>query len=186
MSDAFERTPPEIATSRLRLRALRQEDSCAIFSYAFDPEVAKFLPWRPQSTELFAAGLVSVFTQPQFLSWAMTFPEEDAAVGMVFLCSLSMQHRKAEISFNLARAHWRKGLAGEAAAAVLAFAFGELGLNRVEALCMPENTASRRLLERLGMAREGTLRKVHHRHDGFHDMDLFALIASDPAARGAP
>jgi ribosomal-protein-alanine N-acetyltransferase len=185
MSDAFERTPPEILTSRLRLRALKRDDSRAVGSYAFDPEVAKFMPWRPQATELFAAGLVDVFMEPQFLNWAITFPEQDAAVGMVFLHSFSRQHHKAEIAFNLSRAHWRKGLAGEAAAAVLAFAFEELGLNRVEALCMPQNEASRRLLERLGMVYEGTMRRVHHRYDGYHDMELFALISSDPAAQGA-
>ena len=101
---------------------------------------------------------------------------------MVFLHSYSRQHRKAEIAFNLARSHWRRGLATEAALAVLRVAFHELGLNRVEALCMPENLASIRVIERLGMRREGTMRKVHHRYDGFHDMELFALLSQDVPA----
>jgi ribosomal-protein-alanine N-acetyltransferase len=182
MSDVFDATPAEILTPRLRLRALLPDDAPAVHAYAFDPEVARFLPWRPHSSELFAKGLVKVMTQPQFLNWAMTKPPADLAVGMVFLHSFSKQHQKAEVAFNLARAHWNQGLATEAAGAVLQFAFRQLGLNRIEALCMPENLSSRKVLEKLGLAFEGRMRKAHHRYDGFHDMDLFAVLASPPPA----
>ncbi len=182
MSDAFDRPPPEISTARLRLRALNSGDSRAVHAYAFDPDVARFMPWRPLSTEGFAKGLVGVMTQPDFLAWALTAPPADTAIGMVFLLSYSRQHRKAEIAFNLAKSHWRQGLATEAARAVLHYAFHGLGLNRVEALCMPANAASMRVLEKMGMKREGTMRKVHHRYDGFHDMELLALLSSDAPA----
>ena len=140
------------------------------------------MPWREHSTEGFAKGLVTVMTQPDFLNWAVTAPPGDLAIGMVFLHSYSRQHRKAEIAFNLARSHWGRGLATEAAEAVLRFGFHELGLNRIEALCMPENAASRRVIEKLNMKREGTMRKAHHRYDGFHDMELFAVLSSDVPA----
>jgi [ribosomal protein S5]-alanine N-acetyltransferase len=182
MSDAFHGPPPEISTPRLRLRALSSGDSRAVHAYAFDPDVARYLPWRPLSTEGFARGLINVMTQPDFFNWAIVAPPGDQAIGMVFLHSYSMQHRKAEIAFSLARSHWRQGLATEAAQAVLRFAFHELGLNRVEALSMPENLASIRVIEKLGMRREGTMRKSHHRYDGFHDMELFALLSSDMPA----
>jgi ribosomal-protein-alanine N-acetyltransferase len=178
MSDAFDITPAEILTPRLRLRALLLDDAPAFHAYAFDPEVARFTPWRPHSSELFAKGLIKVITQPQFLNWAMTKPPADLVVGIVFLHSFSKQHLKAEIAFNLARAHWNQGLATEAVSAVLHFAFHQLGLNRIEALCMPENLSSRKVLEKLGMAFEGRMKKAHHRYDGFHDMDLFASLAS--------
>jgi ribosomal-protein-alanine N-acetyltransferase len=178
MSDVFDATPAWISTPRLQLRALLPDDAPAIHAYAFDPEVARFTPWRPHSSELFAKGLIKVITQPQFLNWAITKPPADLAIGMVFLHSLSKQHRKAEIAFNLARAHWGQGLATEAVGAVLQFAFHQLGLNRIEALCMPENLSSRKVLEKLGLAFEGRMRKAHHRYDGFHDMDLFAVLAS--------
>jgi [ribosomal protein S5]-alanine N-acetyltransferase len=182
VSDAFHGPPPEISTPRLRLRALRSDDSFAVHAYAFDPDVARYLPWRPLGTGGFAKGLINVMTQPDFLNWAITAPPGDLAIGMVFLHSFSSQHRKAEIAFSLAKSHWRQGLATEAARAVLRFAFRELGLNRVEALCMPENEASMGVIEKLGMKCEGTMRKVHHRYDGFHDMVLFALLSSDVAA----
>ncbi len=183
MSDAFDATPLEISTPRLRLRALSSGDAAAVHAYAFDPEAARFMPWRPDSSKPFAEGLINVITKPQFLNWAITLPPADQAVGMVFLHSFSKQHRKAEIAFNLAKAHWNRGLATEAAGAVVHFAFHELGLNRIEAICMPENSASRRVLEKLGMSCEGRMRQFHHRYDGFHDMDLFALLASPRSAQ---
>jgi [ribosomal protein S5]-alanine N-acetyltransferase len=182
MSDAFDRTPPEISTPRTRLRALQQADSRAVHAYAFDPDVSRYMPWRPGGSEQSASGLVHVMLRPEFLTWAITLPPDDTPVGMVFLHALDSRHHKAEIAFNLARPHWRRGLATEAAGAVLGFGFRQLGLNRIEALCMPANSASRALLEKLGMAREGTMRKVHHRYDGFQDMDLYALLSQDAAA----
>jgi ribosomal-protein-alanine N-acetyltransferase len=180
MSDAFDSTPPGISTSRLRLRALGPDDAPAVHAYAFDPDVARFTPWRPHSSELFAKGLIKVITQPTFLNWAITKPPSDVAIGMVFLQSYSKQHRKAEVAFNLAKAHWNQGLATEAVGAVLHFAFHELGLNRIEAMCMPENLPSRRVLEKLGLAFEGRMRQALCRYDGFQDMDLFAVLSHRP------
>jgi RimJ/RimL family protein N-acetyltransferase len=44
---------------------------------------------------------------------------------------------------------------------------------------MPDNPASRRVLQKLGMRHEGRMRRSHHRHDGFHDMDLFAVLRGE-------
>jgi ribosomal-protein-alanine N-acetyltransferase len=184
MSDAFDASPPQISTQRLRLRALSRDDAPAVRAYAFDQEVARFMPWRPQSSEPFAQGLIKIITEPSFLNWAITKPPIDQSMGMVFLHSFCRQHRKAEIAFILAKAHWHQGMAAEAVGAVLHFAFHELGLNRIEATCMPENLPSRRVLGRLGMSCEGRMRKSHHRYDGFHDMDLFALLS--PIAHRLP
>jgi len=159
------------------------EDASAVFAYASDPEVARFTLWRPHSSEIFTRGFIKVLTGPQFLNWAIVKPDAIGPIGMIFLHSFSKQHQKAEIAFNLARPQWNQGCATEAAAAVLNFAFQSLHLNRAEATCMPENPASRKVLEKLGMNYEGRMKKSHHRYDGFHDMDLFALVApSKPAS----
>jgi ribosomal-protein-alanine N-acetyltransferase len=178
MSDPFDATPTEILTPRLRLRALALDDAPAVFAYASNAEVARFTLWRPHSSELFTKGFIQALTQAQFLNWAIIKPPTDQAIGMIFLHSLSKQHQRAEIAFNLAKAHWSQGLATEAASAVLDFAFKKLRVNRVEATCMPENLASRKVLEKIGMTCEGRMRQSHHRYDGFHDMDLFAMISS--------
>jgi ribosomal-protein-alanine N-acetyltransferase len=178
MSDLFDVVPAELVTPRLRLRALRDGDVDAVYAYAFDSEVARFLSWPAHSPRPFAQGLVQVITQPRFLAWAITLPMADRAIGMIFLHSLNREHRKAEMAFNLARSFWGRGLTTEAARLVADFGFRQLGLHRIEATCMPENIASRRVLEKIGMQHEGRMRHSHRRYDGFHDMDLFALLAS--------
>lgn len=180
MSDTFVTSPPELATARLRLRALAVEDAPAVFQYAADPEVARYTLWPPHESEAFTRAFLRMFTQPVFLNWAITVRDEDAVVGMVFFHSLARHHRKAELAFNLARSHWGRGIVAEAAGAALAFAFGPLRLHRVEATCMPANRGARRVMEKCGLRHEGTMRRSHLGFDGAaHDMDLFAILAED-------
>ena len=176
MSDSFDVAAPEISTARLRLRALAPDDATAIFRYASDPEVARFTLWPPHKSENFTREFLRLFTQPGFLSWAIIVRPEEAVAGMVFFHSFNKHHRKAELAFNLARTHWKKGFATEAAGAALAFAFPHLNLNRVEATCMPANLGARRVLEKSGMSYEGRMRRSHLRYDGAHDMDLFSIL----------
>lgn len=79
-------------------------------------------------------------------------------VGSVGLTVRSRENGRGELGYALRRDRWGSGLTTEAAAAVLAFAFGPAGLARVEATCRPENSGSRRVLEKIGMQREGLLR----------------------------
>jgi ribosomal-protein-alanine N-acetyltransferase len=62
-----------------------------------------------------------------------------------------------ELAYRLARAAWGRGIASEAGAALLDYAFGTLGLPRVVAVTYPENRASQRVLDKLGFTREGTV-----------------------------
>src|SRR5580692_11545277 len=180
MGDAFERQPPVLEADGLTLRALSTDDAPAVFAYASDPEVARYTLWPRHESVEFTSQFLRVFTGAGFLSWAILPRGEETVAGMVFLHSLSTRHMKAEIAFNLARSHWRRGLATEAARTVLRHSFAELGLNRVEATCMPGNVASARVLVKVGMAHEGRSRRSHHRHDGFHDMDIYAILSGGP------
>jgi [ribosomal protein S5]-alanine N-acetyltransferase len=92
---------------------------------------------------------------------------------------LNRQDRGGGIGYFLARQHWGKGHATEAVFAVLRFGFGALALNRIEARCMPENTASERVMQKVGMKFEGLLRQAMFKDEGFHDVKLYARIAED-------
>jgi ribosomal-protein-alanine N-acetyltransferase len=155
------------------------EDAADVYAYASDPEVARYTLWpshdSEESTRMFLVDLAG----PTVVSWAIVMNEEQRVVGMIFLHSFSKRHKKAEIAFNVARRHWQKGIATESAQAVVRFAFEQLGLNRVEATCMPGNGGSRRVLEKIGMSKEGTMRRSHFRYDGFHDMELFSILRDE-------
>jgi len=179
MNDVFETTALEIRTERLRLRSLSVDDAPAVYAYASDPEVARFTLWPPHKTEEFTRRFLSLFTQAGFLSWAIIPIGTEEVIGMIFLHSFIKHHKKAEIAFNLARPQWKKGIVTEATEATLNFAFRQLGLNRVEATCMPANLAARRVLEKVGMSCEGRMRRSHFRYDGAHDMDLFSILKDE-------
>jgi [ribosomal protein S5]-alanine N-acetyltransferase len=179
VSDAFDASPATLEAGATTLRPLSVQDAPAVHAYASDPEVARFTLWPPHSSEEVTRQFLAALCGPTVLSWAMMPGEERCVAGMIFLHSFSKRHQKAEIAFNVARHHWKKGIATASAAAVLGFAFEQLGLNRVEATCMPGNVGSRRVLEKIGMVREGTMRRSHFRYDGFHDMELFSVLRED-------
>ncbi len=79
-------------------------------------------------------------------------------IGFCGLVAIAPDDRRAVIGNSLARAHWGRGYAPEAARAMLECAFAALGFNRIEAYCTAENAASIGVLERVGMRREGVLR----------------------------
>ena len=179
MSDAFDVVAPELKTARLRLCPLSVDDAPAIYAYTSDAEVARFTLWAAHPNEDFTRGFLATLIGPAVLAWSVALDEPHTIIGMIFLHSLSRQHRKAELAFSLRRSFWRRGITTEAAAEVLKFAFGELNLNRAEATCMRGNHGSRRVLEKLGMSLEGTMRRSHFRYDGFHDMDLFSILRDE-------
>ena len=179
MSDVFEIEASALQTERLLLRKPKIDDAPQVFEYAADPEVARYTLWPPHKNEAFTRGFLKFFTAPAVLSWALLLKENQQLIGMAVFHSLDKHHAKAEISFNLARKVWGQGIAFEVGHLLLDFAFQSLKLNRIEATCMPENLGSKRVLQKLGLRYEGTMRKSHRRYDGFHDMELHAVLASD-------
>jgi ribosomal-protein-alanine N-acetyltransferase len=179
MADPFGIPASVIETAALRLRGLSLDDAPAVHAYASDPEVARFTLWPPHKSVEFTQGFLRMLTGPSILGWAIVSPGSGELLGIVFLHSLDRHHGRAEIAFNVARSHWKRGIATEAARMVLRFSFARLELNRVEATCMPGNTGSRRVMEKLGMTHEGRLRRSHVRYDGFHDMDLFSILRDE-------
>ena len=83
---------------------------------------------------------------------------EGPAIGECDLSEIDRQHGRAELGFLFARAHWGKGYGLEVGQALIALAFGELGLARLWARVHAGNGASQRLLEKLGFTYEGTMK----------------------------
>lgn len=148
-----------LETERLLLRRLSDADLPDFHAYLNDPEVARYQLWESY-TERQARDLIegqkalSPGEPGRWFNFALELKATGALAGHVAL-KVSEDARQAEIGFTLARRYQRRGLAAEAAARVLDYAFGELGLHRVSAITDCENAASVALLGRLGMRREG-------------------------------
>jgi len=150
---------PIIRTERLTLRPYHHGDAGAIFeSYATDPEVCRYLEWRPHQalseTESFVQERVRAWDSGKLLTWAM-IAENDELIGSI---DLKLNGHKATVGYVLARPYWGKGLAAEALRGVLDYGFEHLGLHRIWATCDLANLASARVMEKAGMRKEGILR----------------------------
>jgi RimJ/RimL family protein N-acetyltransferase len=167
----------ELITDRLLLRPFTRGDAPAVHAYAGDPEVVRYMDWGPNArpeTEAFLAEAVR--PAPGVHPFAVDL--DGAVIGAVELRVTSEVHSRAEFGYVLARSAWGRGYATEAAGAVLAHAFGHLGLHRVAATCDPANTGSRRVLEKAGLRYEGHLHDYLHIRGEWRDRLLFAVTRS--------
>jgi len=154
--------PPEtIETERLVLRVPVMEDAAAMLeSYARDPEVTRYLTWKPlqslEEAERIISSRIEDWRKGFSFSWTIVLREGGALIGSVSLRTLGP---RLYMGFIVARPFWGRGYTTEAARPVLEWALAQPNIYRVSAICDTENPASARVLEKLGMQLEGTLRR---------------------------
>lgn len=152
-----------IKTDRLDLRPHRMDDLDDLLAFHSDPDVVRYVPWPVRDREQTRAALEvklnqGALTEPgQWLVLAMELRETGTVIGEVLLKWESDTSRQGELGFALNTAYHGRGLAAEAANAVLRLGFEDLGLHRICGNVINGNTASTKLLERLGMRQEGHL-----------------------------
>lgn len=171
---------PTLPAGRVALRALGDGDIPALFAVFSDPEVMRYWSRPPLASTTAAAALLheilECFRTRRLFQWGIALASDDRVVGTCTLFRVDVVHRHAEVGFALARECWGQGLAGEAVATVIAFAFQALDLHRIEADADPRNERSLRLLERLGFRREGYLRERYHVSGEVQDAVVLGLL----------
>jgi RimJ/RimL family protein N-acetyltransferase len=145
-----------IRTSRMLLRAHEHTDLDDILEYHSDPEVVRYLPWPVRDRALAAEALEPrlrqgrVDAEGEWLVLAMQLGETGPVIGEVVLKCASVEKGEAELGYALHRGQHGRGLAFEAASAMVHLAIGQFGVSRLTAELDARNAASSRLLERLG------------------------------------
>ena len=151
---------PVIETDRLRLRRVFRADADDLSEATKDPKVTRFEPWGPYTREETAQMLENILTQLEHglcTEWAVERKEDAKVLGLVHLNQVDFFHRSAEIGYWFSRKIWGKGYATEATRALTEYAIQTLRLDEVIAICHPQNLASLRVLEKIGMKRQKTL-----------------------------
>ncbi len=149
-----------IRTERLILRPFAESDLEDLHAFQSLPEVARYLYWEPRDREQVRQALLSMVrgwrlvAEGDVLALAVVLPPADTVIGDVILKWSSVQHRQGEIGYVFHPGYGGRGFATEAAAAMLALGFDRLRLHRIVGRIDGRNTASARVLERLGMRRE--------------------------------
>jgi RimJ/RimL family protein N-acetyltransferase len=177
-----------IETERLVLRPHRDGDLEDLMRYHSDPDVVRYIPWpvrdEQQTREALAKRTAQgeVLAEGQWLVLAIELPGRadgpSRVIGEVLLKYDSEEHRRGELGYAMAADVQGNGYAAEAARAVLALAFDRFGLHRVIAVLDGRNTASARLLERIGMRLEARHVSATWFKDEWTD-DLIYAITED-------
>jgi [ribosomal protein S5]-alanine N-acetyltransferase len=182
-------SPVPLETERLRIRHFTPHDWQAVHAYTSDASVMTYVPegvMTEEQTKQFIAGTMT----EEARTYAVALRTEDRLIGHVGFHPW-FAPRIYEIGWVVHPRDQGQGYTTEAATALLRYGFESLSVHRVIATCQPENTPSWRVMEKLGMQREGHLRKCIYRDETtWWDEYFYALLedewfATEPARKRA-
>ncbi len=178
---------PVIDLGSIRLRDLMLSDKEEYFAMMSDPEVVQYLsdediPTSVESAEQEIKFWGGLFYRKQSVFWAIADTSNDKFIGTIGYNSWNIHNCRAEISYDLMREHWRKGIMTKALNNALIFGFKNMGLERIEARTMLGNIPSQKILEKVGFKKEGILRNYRVIRGEPTDVLIYSLIRSDFAA----
>lgn len=169
----------EIITKRLILRDYVETDLDDIHEYGIDPEVVKYMPFGPNTIEdsrnFLDRRMKKQKEEPRTdYGLAVELKSEGKLIGG---CKINMTTKmEAHLGYILNQNYWGNGYATEAAKAMVEFAFNDLGVHRIYSDCHPENAASIRVLEKVGMVLEGRRREYMIFHGKYSDTLLYSIL----------
>ena len=178
---------PSLKTERLFLRPITVDDAGSIFSYARNPNVSRYTLWESHQSVKDTETFILDYVLPQY---AKGDPEPlgvvlkdrpEVVIGTVGCCWVDRGAKHMELAYAFAEEYWGLGLATEAAKVILNYCFASLDVERIQARCKSVNKASSRVMEKIGMKYEGTLRSsIFHRGE-FLDMDYYSILRQEEA-----
>ena len=169
-----------IETDHLILRPFQLSDSPRVQELAGEWDVAKTTANIPHPYEVGMAdewikSHKSDYEDETAFTYAIIRKKEDLLIGAVAL-HITKKDNLGELGYWIGKPYWREGNCTEASKALVQFGFESLNLNRIQARFMSSNVASRKVIKKLGMVEEGTLRQASYRHDSFHDIVMCAIL----------
>ena len=173
---------PVLTTERLVLRPLTHQDAPALFAVFSDPAVVRYWSADPWTDISFAdtaiARAMESYRDETDIRFAIELAETGELIGTVNLHHFFNQNNRCELGYALGSPHWGRGYATEAIAAALEHGFHAAKLNRIEADIDPRNSASARVLEKLGFRKEGYMPQRWLVHGQYADTVNYGLLRS--------
>jgi RimJ/RimL family protein N-acetyltransferase len=174
---------PTLVTDRLILRPFYIDDSPRVQELAGDQAVAEMTlniphPYQDGMAELWISTHQESFKNESSITLAITLKETDQVIGAIEL-DLNRKHHFGELGYWVGKPYWNQGYCTEAAKEVVRYGFENLELNRIQARTMVNNLASARVMEKIGMRREGILRQLHYRFGSFEDYAVSSILLEE-------
>jgi ribosomal-protein-alanine N-acetyltransferase len=172
---------PTLTGDGVVLRWITLDDTASVLELFSDIEVIRYTTIQRMESEADSRGFIAEihesFAAGTLYQWGA---EVDGRIaGICTLAGIDRMHRRASLGFALAREFWGRRVMSRAVPLVLDFGFHVLALHRIEADADPRNTASIRLLERLGFVHEGHLRERYFQLGEAQDAVVFGMLRSE-------
>ncbi|MHC5225945.1 GNAT family N-acetyltransferase [Ignatzschineria sp. LJL83] len=164
-----------LETERLILRPITLDDSEDLFEYASDPENTIHTFPTHQSIEETQWIIANLFMTSPLGNFAIILKENNKMIGTCDL-RVNESEKSAELAYAINKKYWGNGYAPEAATRLLDLAFNDLKIERLWAKFSSENPASGRVMEKIGMEKEGTLRHTKNLCSDFVDQVVYSRI----------
>ena len=174
---------PTLTTGRLILKPFTPADVPEVHRLAGAREIADTTlaiphPYSLEMAENWISTHGEQFTSGQMATFAVTLRERDRLIGAISL-KIEAVHERAGMGYWIGREFWGNGYCSEAAGRILAYGFTERCLNRIEAGHFSRNPASGRVMQKIGMTREGCLRSHIKKWDRFEDVVCYAMLREE-------
>ncbi|CAN0296525.1 unnamed protein product, partial [Chrysoparadoxa australica] len=172
-------------TDRTILSAVQSSDLASIHALLSFPETDEYntlgIPKNEEETRAIMTPWVEEHTSNprSAFTFAIKDKSDHSFLGLIAMVLGKVNYRRAEVWFKIHPNHWNKGVASETLSRTITFGFEELKLHRIEAGCAVGNIGSIKVLEKVGMTREGRGRQVLPLKTGWSDNYEYAVLESD-------
>lgn len=178
---------PSIVTERLVLRRMTEDDAADIFAFTSNPVGKEYLSWDAHKTIEQTRGFLQMMENRRLnnqpVQWGVELKSEKKIIGIVGLVMYMPDHNRGEFTYILSPDYLGKGYMTEAAAAFFRFCFEEIKLNRLEGKNEEDHYATHKIIEKLGMQREGLLRELLFQKGKYRDYIMWSILAKDYYAK---
>ena len=175
----MERLRISLSNDRLSLREFTKEDWAAVHQYASQDIVCRYQPWGPNtekdSQDFVNQVMIDRAQQPR-TRFVLAIIYKEKMVGAGEFNIRDMANRAGEVAYIVHPDYWGRGIATDVAQLLIDFGFKELKLHRIYATCDPRNIGSSKVLEKVGMIKEGRIRDDLLIKDGWRDSLLYSVL----------
>lgn len=176
---------PTLFTERLRLRAPKYSDTTDVFAFCSDPASCKYADWFPHSDKRDTYDYIAWLKKQakgnkrNGYTWFAEHAESQKVIATISVMDIDASKSIATVGYTLSREYQHNGYATEMLVAVLKYLFEDMHIIRVQAKVMLQNEPSVRLLERVGMQREGIMRKGAFCKNKCVDVYLYSILKDE-------
>lgn len=172
---------PILEINEFVLRQIRTSDTIELINYLNDKDVNKYIPEESiprtiEDAESEVKYMKEMFRCGYSIYWVIAKKSDDKIIGSCGFNYWNQSHKRAEISYDLGKEFWSKGIMSGTIKRILQFGFEEMQLNRIEATTTPCNLSSLKLLKKNGFEKEGVLRQHKILNGKFYDAVMLSLL----------